>query len=147
MLTLKQWFHLRGGPQQVHVHTDHNTLRYLKTCPRPLTPRQARWSPFLEKYNLTLWYVPGLENPAADACSRLTSRQLMDIENPTRTRMCHSEADAPWGRDLMLKKMQNRPTNSTLNQPSSRRTGSHCRRTRLWLRIHTSLRYISMMLQ
>ena len=31
-------------------------------------------------------YVPGLENPAADACSRLTSRQLMDIENATRTR-------------------------------------------------------------
>ena len=33
-----------------------------------------------------MWYVPGLENPAADACSRLTSRQLMDIENGTRTR-------------------------------------------------------------
>ena len=33
-----------------------------------------------------MWYGPGLENPAADACSRLTSRQLMDIENATRTR-------------------------------------------------------------
>ena len=31
-------------------------------------------------------YVPGLENAAADACSRLTSRQLIDIENATRTR-------------------------------------------------------------
>ena len=30
--------------------------------------------------------MPGLENPAADACFRLTSRQLMDIENATRTR-------------------------------------------------------------
>ena len=30
--------------------------------------------------------VPGLENPAADASSRLTSRSLMDIENATRTR-------------------------------------------------------------
>ena len=59
---------------QVHVHTDHESPRYLKTCPRPLTPRQARWSQFLEEYNLTLWYVPGLENPAADACSRLTSQ-------------------------------------------------------------------------
>ena len=28
----------------------------------------------------------GLENPAAYACSRLTSQQLMDIENATRTR-------------------------------------------------------------
>ena len=33
-----------------------------------------------------MWYVPGLENPAADACSRLTSRKLMDIENATCTR-------------------------------------------------------------
>ena len=86
ILALKQWFHLLRGPQQVHVHTDHESLRYLKTCPRLLTPRQARWSQFFEEYNLTLWYVPGLENPAADACSRLTSRQLMDIENATRTR-------------------------------------------------------------
>ena len=86
MLALKQWFHLLRGPQQVHVHTDHESLRYLKTCPRPLTPRQARWSQFLEEYNLTWWYVPGLENPAADACSRLTSRHMMDIENATRTR-------------------------------------------------------------
>ena len=85
MLALKQWFHLLRGPQQVHVQPDHESLRYLKTCPRRLTPRQARSSQFLEEYNLTLWYVPGLESPAADACSRLTSRQLMDIENATRT--------------------------------------------------------------
>ena len=68
------------------MHTDHESLRYLKTWPQPPTPRQARWSQFLEEYNLTLWYVPGLENPAADACSRLTSQQLMDIDNATRTR-------------------------------------------------------------
>ena len=43
-------------------------------------------SQFLEEYKLTLWYVPGLRNPAADTCSRLTSQQLMDIENATRTR-------------------------------------------------------------
>ena len=70
----------------MHVHTDHKGLRYLKICPRPLTPRQARWSQFLEEYNLTLLYVPGLENSAADACSRLTAGKLMDIENATRTR-------------------------------------------------------------
>ena len=69
----------------MHLHTDHESLRYLKMCLRPLTPRQARWSQFLEEYNLTFWYVPGLENPAADACSRLTSRQLMDFQNATRT--------------------------------------------------------------
>ena len=62
------------------------SLRYLKSCPRPRTPRQAHWSQFLKEYSLTFWYVEGLENPAADACSRLTSQQLMDIENATRTR-------------------------------------------------------------
>ena len=51
-----------------------------------LTPRQARWSQFLEEYILTLYYVSGLENPAADTCSRLTLRQLMDIKNATCTR-------------------------------------------------------------
>ena len=70
----------------MHVHTDHESLRYLKTCPRPLTPRHARWSQFPEEYSLTLWYVPCLESPAAEACSRLTSQQLMDIENATLTR-------------------------------------------------------------
>ena len=70
----------------MHVHTDHESLRYLMTCPRPLTPRQARWSHLVEECNLKLWYVPGLKNPAADACSCLTSEQLMDIENATRTR-------------------------------------------------------------
>ena len=39
VLAFKQWFHLTRGPQQVHVHTDHESLRYLKICPRPLTPR------------------------------------------------------------------------------------------------------------
>ena len=33
VLALKQWFHLLRGPQQVHVHADHESLRYLKTCP------------------------------------------------------------------------------------------------------------------
>ena len=38
VLALKQWFHLLRGPQQVCVHNDHESLRYLKMCPRPLTP-------------------------------------------------------------------------------------------------------------
>ena len=71
VLALKQWFNLLPGPQQVHVHTDHQSLRFLKTCPRPLTPRQESWSQFLEEYNPTFWCVMGLENPAANACSRL----------------------------------------------------------------------------
>ena len=185
VLALKQGFPLLRGPQQVHVDTYHESLRHLKTCPPPLTPRQARWSQFLAEYNLTLWYVPGLENPAADACYRLTSQQLMDIENATRTRAfvvplvenhgspegelvneflhvledsfshdevwsqplttctCHSEADAPLGRILMLTSTPNQPSNSTPNQPSSRRNWSHCRWTRGHPQIHTSPQHTS----
>ena len=79
-------------------------------------------------------------------CSRARSHMMKCGPGHTTTCTCHFEADAPLGRDLMSTKTQNQPTNSTLNQPSSWRTWSHCRRTRLWLRIHTSLRYISMML-
>ena len=86
VLALRHWFNILQGPQQVRVRTDHESLRYLKTCSRPLTPRQARWSQFLKEYNLSLWYVPGPENATADACSRLTSQKLMDIENATHTR-------------------------------------------------------------
>ena len=184
MLALKQWFHLLRERQQVHVQTDHESLCYLERCPQQLTPRQARWSHSLEEYNLTLWHVPGLENPAADACFRLTSRQLMDFENATRTRafliplvensvspegelvteLLHVLEDSfshdevwpePYDhlyvslrsrRSVMFPKMQNKPTFSTLIGLSSQRTCNHCRPTRLWLRIHTSLRYISMML-
>ena len=62
LLALKQGIHLFGGPQQVHVHTDHEGLRYLKTCPQPLTPQQARWSQFLEDYNLTLQFIQRVVN-------------------------------------------------------------------------------------
>ena len=34
VLALKHWFHLLGGREQLHVHADHESLRYLKTCPR-----------------------------------------------------------------------------------------------------------------
>ena len=33
-----------------------------------------------------MWHVPGLENPAAHACSRLTPQHLMDVKSATCTR-------------------------------------------------------------
>ena len=82
---------------------------------------------------------------------------------PSRMTTCTFpfEADAPWGRNLMLMNMQNQPFYSTLSplpslrtwsryhqtqQPSSRRTWSQYHRTRSWLRIHTNQTCISMML-
>ena len=68
------------------MHTNHESLHYVKPCPRPLTPPQGRWLLCLEECNLTLWYVPALKNLVVDACSLLTSSQLMDIANAARTR-------------------------------------------------------------
>ena len=85
VLALKQTFHPLRGPEQLHVHTHHESLRYLKTCPPRLTSRQAHWSQFPRENNLALWYVLGLEMLAAYACSCLTSGQLIDIENATLT--------------------------------------------------------------
>ena len=84
---------------------------------------------------------------------------------PSRTTTCtfRFEAEAPWGRNLMLMNMRNQPSNSTLSPPSNQRTWiryhqtrgpsswrtwgwSQYHRTRLLLRIHTNQTYISMML-
>ena len=73
-------------------------------------------------------------------CSRTRSHTMQCGPSHTTTCTYRFEAEAPWGRNLMLMKMRNEPSNSTLNQPSSRRTWSHCHQTRFWLRIHTSLR-------
>ena len=94
-------------------------------------------------------------------CSRTRSHKIKCGPSHTTTCTYRLEADAPWGRNLMLTKMRNQPSNSTLNQlsgrrtwshcpqkrqPSNRRIWSHCHQKRFWLTIHTSLRYISMML-
>ena len=57
----------------------------------------------------------------------------------TTTCTCHPEADTLWGRNLILTTTPNEPAKSTLNQPPSRRNWSHCRRSRRWPKIHTSL--------
>ena len=79
-------------------------------------------------------------------CSRTRSHTMKRGSSHRTTCTYRFEADAPWGRNLMLTKMRTQPINLTLNQPSSRSTWSHCHHKRFWLRIHTGLRYISMML-
>ena len=51
------------------VVTDHSPNTYLSTQPH-LSPRQARWSEFLQRFNFDWVYRPGRQN-VADALSRL----------------------------------------------------------------------------
>ena len=52
------------------VWTDHRTLEHLNTQ-RDLSRRQVRWMEFLSHYDVSIHYIPGHKNNAADALSRL----------------------------------------------------------------------------
>ena len=70
-LALEEWRHwLEGSEQPVQIWTDHKNLAYLQTAKR-LNPRQARWSLFFSRFNLSISYRPGSKNLKPDALSRL----------------------------------------------------------------------------
>jgi hypothetical protein len=77
---LKEWRHYLHG-LRFHIITDHQSLRYLSTQPH-LSPRQVRWSEFLQQFDYTLDYKPGKLNVAADALSR---REDLNIALPRPT--------------------------------------------------------------
>jgi hypothetical protein len=65
---LKKWrLDLLGA--HVHVFTDHCTLQNFATQ-RDLSRRQARWAEYMSQYDLSITYVKGEHNGAADALSR-----------------------------------------------------------------------------
>lgn len=71
---LKKWrVDLLGAP--FTVYTDHRTLENF-TTQKHLSRRQARWQEFLGQYDYTIAYIPGEDNQAADALSRLTCRTI-----------------------------------------------------------------------
>ena len=83
--SLRHWAHWLRGPF-IHLHTDHESLKYLDTCSRPLTSRQARWVEYLaDTFHMKIYYIPGKENVCADALSRRTHRQTMSDENASQT--------------------------------------------------------------
>ena len=76
-------------------------------------------------------------------CLKTRSDTMKCGRSHTTTCTCRSEADAPWGRNVMLTSTPNQASYSTLSRPSNWRNCSHRRQTMPWLRIHTSLNHIS----
>jgi transposase InsO family protein len=68
IIALKEWRHYLFG-RPFKILTDHQSLRYLSTQPH-LSPRQIRWSEFLQQFDYQMEYSPGRFNIAADALSR-----------------------------------------------------------------------------
>uniref|UniRef100_A0A2D4NUS5 Reverse transcriptase RNase H-like domain-containing protein n=1 Tax=Micrurus surinamensis TaxID=129470 RepID=A0A2D4NUS5_MICSU len=69
------WRHfLEGSSLEFEVWTDHRNLEALQK-PRKLSPKQARWALYFNRFNFRLRHVPGGKNFMADALSRLPQHQ------------------------------------------------------------------------
>lgn len=60
------------------VYTDHESLKYFKSQPGPLSKRMARWSEYMEQFDYEIQYRPGKLNIVADALSRVQIAHLRE---------------------------------------------------------------------
>ena len=66
----KTWRHyLEGAPLPIDVVTDHKNLEYFSTS-KLLTRRQARWSEYLNAFNMVIRFRPGRLGAKPDALTR-----------------------------------------------------------------------------
>ena len=70
ILALEEWCqYLQGTAHPITIITDHKNLSYIKD-PRKLSRRQARWSLFLQDFDIQWQVTPGTKMAPADALSR-----------------------------------------------------------------------------
>lgn len=65
---------------EVHIETDHKALWFLLST-RFLNDRLTRWTLAIQDYATKITYVPGTNNIAADALSRLSGRNNSKVGN------------------------------------------------------------------
>ena len=82
---LKKWRHYLLC-SQVIAYTDNSALSRFLTC-KSLSGRQARWLDLFSEFSLDLRHIPGVQNSAADALSRIPQDTLNPLvsEDPTST--------------------------------------------------------------
>lgn len=87
--TFRHWLH--AARQQVVVYSDHSALKALVTL--DITPKRARWITTLEEFRFIIKHIPGRENRAADALSRIGTHGA----SAPRGQFTHPEWFAPSG--------------------------------------------------
>lgn len=105
-LALEEWRHwLEGAKHPFQVLTDHKNLEYIQQAKR-LTPRQARWSLFFNRFDFVLSYRSGSKNLKPDALSRIYSNTPRE-RNPEAI-IPQSKILAPlrWGFESAIRKAQ-----------------------------------------
>jgi transposase InsO family protein len=87
--SLEHWRHLLVQTSSpVTIFCDHKNLLYFKK-PHLLNERQSRWHEFLEDFNYSIQYLPGIKNVVADTLSRpsdhlsqLASHEVVMLPDP-----------------------------------------------------------------
>ena len=78
ILALEEWHqYLQGTQHPITIITDHKNLSYVKD-PWKLSRQQARWSLFLQDFDIVWQVTPGTKMAPADALSRRDSVDTSD---------------------------------------------------------------------
>ena len=86
ILALEEWCqYLQGTAHSITIITNHKNLSYIKD-PRKLSRRQARWSLFLQDFNIRWQVTPGTKMAPADVLSR--QDHIDTTQNNQETSIC-----------------------------------------------------------
>ena len=79
----KEWRHYLYG-KTFTIQTDHKSIVHFKTQ-QHMSPRQIRWSEYLQQFNYDIEYKVGSENVVADALSRRHDHETNNSNSNTLT--------------------------------------------------------------
>ncbi len=91
ILALREWRHYLHGTS-FEVVTDHMSLKHFLNQPT-LSARQARWSEFMQQFDIKIIHRPGKLNEAADALSRRPDHQQLSLNSVSSVIWDHSLID------------------------------------------------------
>jgi hypothetical protein len=84
---LEHWRHYLLGAKTI-AYTDNIATRYIRTTHTP-SSRQVRWLQIIDRYDIEIRHIAGVENKAADTLSRLT---VIDDADEVDEDSIHNEA-------------------------------------------------------